>query len=250
MLSTTTAPLDSTTLARPSGLNHLHRSPAPLTAEDHKTPDSQGLQSVLEPEGQAFAGEASLDSGARSMLLEPSISGSVASSSAPYRRPSSPLSEHAPGRTGKIRGWLERVFAQHDLFADQAEWRRYLRVFFDEVHILYPFLHPGSVWQTFDEMWEYSALWVMSDTAEREQKRMAAALVCFCLALGRCNVSTRMEDVDGVQSAGWTLYSAGMSLMLDMPEPSNTSATSLLGFQISILRVSQFGPKDKQAPLY
>lgn len=230
MLST--APLDSIS-TRQSGLNR-HRSPAPAT-EDHRTPDSLGLQSVLEPDGPAYAGEASLDSGARSIFEQ--SSGSV-TSSAPYR-PSSPLCEHAPCRTAKIRGWLERVFAQHDLYADQAEWRRYLQIFFEEVHVMYPLMHPESVWQTFDEMWEYSALWVMSSTAEREQKKMAVALVCFCLAIGRCNVSTRMEDVDGVQSAGWTLYSAGMSLILDMPEPSNTSATSLLGFQISILRVSE-----------
>lgn len=230
MLST--APLDSTS-TRPSGLN-LHRSPAPT--EDHRTPDSLGLQSVLESEGQAFAGEASLESGPRSVLEQ--RSGSVASS-APFR-PSSSLSEqHTPGRTGKIRGWLEVIFAQHGLYADQVEWRRYLRVFFDQVHILYPFLHPNSVWQTFDEMWECSALWVMSDTVEREQKTIAVAIVCFCLAIGRCNVSTRMEDVDGVQSAGWTLYSAGTSLIHNMSEPSDTSATSLLGFQVSVLRVSE-----------
>lgn len=225
------APLDSSS-TRESGL-HLHRSPAPT--ESRRTPDSLGLQSVLEPDGQAFAGEASLDFGPRPALEQRSGRGA---SSAPFR-PSSPPSEHTPGRTGKIRGWLERIFVQHGLYADQFEWQIYLRDFFDQVHILYPFLHPQSVWQTFDEMWEYSALWVMSDTAERKQRTMAVALVCFCLAIGRCNVSTRMEDVDGVQSAGWTLYSAGMSLIDDMPEPIDTSATSLLAFQIYISRVSE-----------
>lgn len=229
MLST--APLESTS-TRHSGPN-FHRSPAPV--DDHRTPDSLALQNVLEPDGQTFAGEASLNSSARS--VQDTSSGSV-TSSAPFR-PNSPLSERAPGPTGKIRGWLERIFSQHGLYADQVEWRRYLRVFFDEVYILYPFVHPNAVWQTFDEMWEYSALWIMSDTTEREQKRMAVALVCFCLAIGRCNVSTRMEDADGVQSAGWTLYSAGMSLIQDTPEPCNTSAASLLGFQISLVRVSE-----------
>lgn len=229
MLST--APLESSSTRHPA--LSLHRSPAPT--EDHRTPESLGLQSVLEPDGQAFAGEASLDTNARSVLDQ--ISASVASSTA--FRPSSQYSEHPSGRTGKVRGWLERIFAQHGLYADQTEWRKYLRVFFDQVHILYPFLHPNWVWQTFDEMWEYSALWNMCDPGERERKRMAVALVCFCLAIGRCNFSTRMEDVDGVQSAGWTLYSAGMSLIPDMPEPSDISATSLLGFQISVVRVSK-----------
>lgn len=213
---------------------------ASMSPEDHATPDSTVLQSVLEIEadGPTFAGEATMSPNFKG-ALDPQTTSPVTGGGL---RPDSliPMTDMDAPSTGqrKLRGWLEKIFAEHGLVADEAEWRRYLHVFLEEIHVLYPFLHPPALWQAFEEMWEYSALWVMSDTVEREQKQMSVALVCFCLGLGRCSVSTRMEDLDGVHSAGWTMYSAGMSLIQhEAGEASSLPATMLLAFQTSIARV-------------
>lgn len=224
-----------------------------MSPEDHPTPDSTILQSVLENEagGPTFAGEATMSPGFKD-ALDPQTTSPVTgslhhrphhhSSIPTFSRPDPliPVNDADAPSAGrrKLRGWLEKIFAEHGLVADEAEWRRYLHVFLEEIHVLYPFLHPPALWQAFEEMWEYSALWIMSDTVEREQKQMSVALVCFCLALGRCSVSTRMEDLDGVHSAGWTMYSAGMSLVHhEAGDGGSAPATMLLAFQTSIARV-------------
>lgn len=79
----------------------------------------------------------------------------------------------------------------------------------------------------------------MADSTEGEEKRLSVALVCFCLALGRCCVSTRMRDATGVHSSGWSICSVGMDLMQDSDRISKTGATSLLGMQILVLRVRE-----------
>ncbi|KAK7409175.1 hypothetical protein QQX98_008668 [Neonectria punicea] len=221
---------------QPHRHSHSHGGPS---GEDLPTPKSTDLQNVLEADGQTFAGEISMSPAFQD--VEENL-GHVNTSSKPP--PSfSPRASHqeytASGekRPRKMRGWLETVLKQHGIVPDEEEWRRYLVIFMDEIHVLYPVLHRPTIWETFNELWEYSALWSMTNSVEREQKRMSAALICFCLALGRCSVSTRMTDANGVHSAGWSLYSAGVALMQDTMEMSNTAAKSLLAMQILLLRV-------------
>ncbi|KAH6687121.1 fungal-specific transcription factor domain-containing protein [Verticillium dahliae] len=204
--------------------------------EDHQISSTTDLSNVMEPDGQTFAGEISMSPGLQGM--EDDMDRMAADSSGmmaeyPSRSPN-PAGDSSPR---KIRAWLEAILDQHGVVADEEAWRRYLHVFLEEIHILYPILHAPTLWETFNEMWEYSALWPLTSSAEREQKRMAVALVCFCLALGRCSVSSRVTDANGVQSAGWTLYSVGMSLLQDSTEMSNTAAKSLLTLQMLLIRV-------------
>ncbi|KAG7142776.1 Patulin cluster transcription factor patL like protein [Verticillium longisporum] len=204
--------------------------------EDHQISSTIDLSNVMEPDGQTFAGEISMSPGLQGM--EDDMDRMAADSSGmmaeyPSRSPN-PAGDSSPR---KIRAWLEAILDQHGVVADEEAWRRYLHVFLEEIHILYPILHAPTLWETFNEMWEYSALWPLTSSAEREQKRMAVALVCFCLALGRCSVSSRVTDANGVQSAGWTLYSVGMSLLQDSTEMSNTAAKSLLTLQMLLIRV-------------
>lgn len=216
----------------PAGHSRIeHQSPTSST-EDRVTPDSAVLQSVLESDGQTFVGEASITPALDAM--PETTSATVPSTSSPNT-----MMQRSNDAPLKVPGWLQLIFSQHDLIAEPSRWRRCLHNFFNEIHVLYPFLHPPSVWESFDALWEPSTLWVPSDMAEAKQKRASVALVCFCLALGRCSISTRMEDEDGVHSSGWTLYSAGMSLIQDSPELSDGSAMSLMGFQITITRVSR-----------
>lgn len=217
----------------------------PTSGEDHGSPNTIELQEVLETDGQSFAGELSMISASddkrdRSTAYDKGC-GSASSrldtdGTLTLLQPNmSTVTGEKPG--GKVRAWLETHLARHGLVADRAEWGRYLQVFLDEVHILYPFLHPPSLWGTFNEVWEYSALWFMTKAEERENKRMSVALLCFCLALGRCSISTRMSDADGVHSSGWSLYCAGITLVPDILKMSNKCAKSLLTLQILTLRV-------------
>jgi hypothetical protein len=209
----------------------------PMPVEEQQPVPKTDLQAVMESDGQTFAGEISMSPGLEDG--DEKLDGRSA------RRPNeyssrSPLHNTDPSgdrSRRKIRAWLEPLLEQHGVVADETEWRRYMHIFFDEIHVLYPFLHPPSAWETFNELWEFSALWPMTSPAEREHKRMSVALVCFALALGRCTVSSRVTDANGVHSSGWTLYSVGMSLLQDAEEMSNTAAKSLLALQTLLVRV-------------
>ncbi|KAH6688490.1 fungal-specific transcription factor domain-containing protein [Plectosphaerella plurivora] len=176
----------------------LYKPAKPLAKTD--------LQAVMESDGQTFVGEISMSPGLEDG--DDKIDGQP-------RRPieyssRSPLHNTDPSgdrSSRKIRAWLEPLLEQHGVVADEVEWRRYMHIFFDEIHVLYPFLHPPSVWETFNELWEFSALWPMTSPAEREHKRMSVALV------------------------------VGMSLLQDAEEMSNTAAKSLLALQTLLVRV-------------
>lgn len=210
--------------------------------DDAASPDTTRLQRVLETNGQSFMGEFSLSPGFDGPDKAKGISGysSPDATLVPHEFGSLDLGMPASNRdrsSRKVRGWFESVLEEHGVVADEAEWRKYMHLFFDEIHVLYPILHPPSVWEVFEQLWEYSALWSMADVAERARKRRSAALVCFCLALGRCCVSTRMTDSTGVHSSGWSLYSVGVSLIDDSSKTGSTAATSLLSLQLLLLKV-------------
>ncbi|KAF7554459.1 hypothetical protein G7Z17_g2928 [Cylindrodendrum hubeiense] len=230
------SPIQDAAKYQPSHHSHSHGG---LPGDDFPTPKSNELENVLEADGQTFAGEISMSPAFQD--VDESLGRSVNSTKPLPNIPtgSSLQNSTASGDKGsrKVRGWLESILSQHGIVANEEEWRRYLAIFLDEIHILYPILHQPTVWETFNELWEYSALWSMSNSADREQKRMSVALICFCLALGRCSVSTRMTDANGVHSAGWSLYSVGVALMHDTMEMSNNAAKSLVTMQILVLRV-------------
>ncbi|KAH7124470.1 fungal-specific transcription factor domain-containing protein [Dactylonectria macrodidyma] len=171
---------------------------------------------VLECGGQTFAGEISMgtnlkhiDEGAES------ASGTNVNLYSNFSSTTPPQSTNAPGgKTRKVRAWLETVLDQYGVVADEAEWRHHLQIFLDEIHILYPILHPPTIWETFNEVWEYSALWSLASAAEREYRRMSVALL-----------------------SGWSFYRVGISLMQDTIKMSNTTYKSLLTLQVLVMRV-------------
>lgn len=213
----------------------------PTPEKDDGLRSTPGLQDVLETDGQSFAGELSMapayeDEQDRATGHDNRCGSGFDGTLPLLLQPNTPaVAGEEPGR--KVRAWLETHLARHGLVADRAEWRRYLQAFLDEVHIIHPFLHPPILWETFNEVWEYSALWPMASPEEREKKRMSVALLCFCLALGRCSISTRMSDADGLHSSGWSLFTAAISLVPEMLKMSNKCAKSLLTLQILTLRV-------------
>jgi hypothetical protein len=217
--------------------SHLHSHS--VITDDHSTPGAADLQDVLESDGQTFAGEISMTPTFQDADDSADAATGAGAMNTTFSAVSPLQRQNASGdKPRKVRAWFETVLGQYGVVADEAEWRRYMQIFLDEIHVLYPMLHPPTIWEIFNEIWEYSALWSLNSAAEREHKRMSVALVCFCLALGRCSVSARMTDANGVHSAGWTLYSVGISLMQDTVEMSNTASKSLLTLQILVIRVT------------
>ncbi|KAF4979783.1 hypothetical protein FZEAL_4087 [Fusarium zealandicum] len=201
---------------------------------NHVSPSSAKLQNALETDGQTFAGEITMAPSFPDDNDNDNDNSDRTSTATPGLHPdySSPASSLGPRRP---RGWFEGILIQHGVTIDEQQSRYYLQTFLDEVHPMYPLIHPPTLWETFDEMWQYPTLWGTTDTAEREHVRVSVALVCFCLALGRCSISSRITDPSGVHSSGWSLYSVGMSLLHDLLETSNTAAKSLLMLQVIYL---------------
>jgi hypothetical protein len=199
-----------------------------------------GLQDILETEGQSFGGEIGIISDFEGIEARLDLSIHVPDE---LFWEISPLTsfQDIPAATIKsrsLRGWLERIFHHYGVSVEETKWRRYLQVYFDEIHILYPFLHQPSVWRTFNEMWEYSALWPLSSSDERRSKLKEVAIVGLCMCLGRCTDLTRASDE--VQAAGWPLYCAALSISQDASTGSNTIHKSLADLQIMFLRVHLF----------
>ncbi|KAH7153766.1 fungal-specific transcription factor domain-containing protein [Fusarium sp. MPI-SDFR-AT-0072] len=213
------------------------------SVEDQLKPSAAKLQSALETEGQTFAGE---------MTITPTfedenepIDYQSSASSAMRIDNTSPASSLLPpvtatspsDTTGRKGGWFERILTRHGVMTDEKQCRYHLQVFMDEVHPMYPVVHSPAVWDIFNELWQHPAISSSVESAQSEQLRVSVALVCFCLALGRCSMSARMSDRSGVESSGWSLYSVGMSLLGDLLETSNTAIKSLLMLQVLIVRI-------------
>ncbi|KAH7196171.1 hypothetical protein DER44DRAFT_889228 [Fusarium oxysporum] len=213
------------------------------SVEDQLKPSAAKLQSALETEGQTFAGE---------MTITPTLEDEnepidyqSSTSSAMRIDNTSPASSLLPpatatspnDTTGRKGGWFERILTRHGVMTDEIQCRYHLQVFMDEVHPMYPVVPPPAVWDIFNEMWQHPAISSSVESAQSEQLRVSVALVCFCLALGRCSMSARMSDRSGVESSGWSLYSVGMSLLGDLLETSNTAIKSLLMLQVLIVRI-------------
>ncbi|KAJ3538712.1 hypothetical protein NM208_g5794 [Fusarium decemcellulare] len=229
-------------IMRPSSPNSARPLLNHISTDDQLKPSSAKLQNALETDGQTFAGEITMTPVFDDENDNLDCTSTTSSAIRPdYSSPESSLHPPAtsPGDLGgrKARGWFESVLIQHGVKTDEQQSRYYLQVYMDEIHAMYPFIHPPTVWETFNEMWQYPSLWSTTDSTEREQVRVSVALVCFCLALGRCSISSRITDPSGVHSSGWSLYNVGMSLLHDLLETSNTATKSLLMLQVLIVRV-------------
>ncbi|KAM5374702.1 hypothetical protein ACJZ2D_006346 [Fusarium nematophilum] len=209
--------------------------PRHVSADGQPKRPSAELQNTLETDGQTFAGELSMTP-AMEDEYEPLDRTNTTSSGMLLEYPSPGSSLHHP-TTRRVGSWLEGILAQHGVAADEQQWRCDLQTFLDEVHPFYACLHPPKVWETFNDIWEYSALWSVTDAAGREHKRISLALVFFCLAVGRCSMSSNMPDENGVYSSGWSLYSVGMTLLQGRMETGGMTTKSLLMLQTLLVRV-------------
>lgn len=199
-----------------------------------------GLQDILETDGQSFGGELGILSDFEGIETRLDLSLKIPDELFWEVSPLTSIQDIPDVTIGSrsLRGWLERVFRHYGVSIEEIQWRRYLKVYFEEVYILYPFLHQPSVWKTFNEMWEYTALWPLSSIDERQKKLKEVAIVGLCMCLGRCTDLTRASDE--VQAAGWPMYCAALKILQDASTGSNMAKNSLEDLQIMFLRVRSF----------
>ncbi|KAG4292520.1 hypothetical protein FPRO06_12008 [Fusarium proliferatum] len=206
-------------------------------------PSAAKLQSALETEGQTFAGEMTITPTLEDKNQPTDCQSSPSSAvridnTSPASSLLPPATAKSPNNTvGRKGGWFERILTQHGVMTDEKLCRYYLQVFVDDLHPIYPVVHPPAVWEIFNEMWQHSEISSSVPSAQSEQLRVSVALVCFCLACGRSSMSGRISDRSEVESSGWSLYSVGMSLLGDLLETSNTAIKSLFMLQVLILRI-------------
>lgn len=136
------------------------------------------------------------------------------------------------------REWLRRMTLSHGIIPEDLDCERLLNVCLDEVHILYPFLHPPSVRQTYEYLWTRSLLISQSELEESQESKLTVAIVFICLALGQCTASSRVANVNGVHSAGWSLYGVALDLVRPYLDVASDLSIHLQSLQVLTLMAS------------
>ena len=221
------------------GMRHI----SIVSEEDSYSPSSVTLHgtSIPEADGQLFAGEVSINHALE--RLEQHVPKQPVPAHA--LTPESSRASLASKRTGNVaaevekanKSSLQETLAYHAVVPDREKWRGYLATFVEQVHVLYPFLHPLSIWNIFNQFWDQSDAWSM-DNSIPEQTRIKLSLLLFCVAIGRCTGGSRVEDVNGTEVAGWNIYSAAVTLLGDHLDISKFGAKSLEGLQVLVLMAS------------
>ncbi|KAF4471028.1 hypothetical protein FALBO_2062 [Fusarium albosuccineum] len=116
---------------------------------------------------------------------------------------------------GECRSWLRMIIRSHGIVPDKRQWDVFSRVYLDEIHGIYPLLHPPTVRQTYDYLWDRSFSVSPTEMEKDGESKISIAIVFLCVALGRCLVSSRTTNADAAHSAGWSLYSVAMHLLRD-----------------------------------
>lgn len=195
--------------------------------------------------GQTFVGEMSIPTLANPQG-RPEGSATAPSETSPVSngRPLTPKPRNA-GRRGshdhmqrRSKSWLREILLFYGVSPDEAECAKLLRIYSDEVYVLYPYLHPPRIWRTHEYLWKQSLLVSPDDLGRNGEAKLSVALVFVCYALGRCTGSSRMDNADGAQSAGWSLYSVAMDIVRSSLDISSSSAVSLDGLQLLATMVS------------
>ncbi|KAJ5614598.1 hypothetical protein N7528_008252 [Penicillium herquei] len=148
---------------------------------------------------------------------------------------------------------LHTTLFLHGIDADRSQWDKFLSVFCDEIHIIYPFLHPPSPYAHYDLMWQVlnpDRTPGLKAPACRDDD-MLTCQVLLCLAIGRCTASPRISQEDGRHSAGWSLYRAAMAFLgdiMDCFEECNSQTRVLQALKLIVIylfRLDIIGKAEK-----
>lgn len=108
---------------------------------------------------------------------------------------------------------LAEIMARYKVDTNRRQLDMFLAVFFDDIHILYPFLHPPAVRQTYERMWsQYIATPSILPNDDQMRMETDLSIVFVCLALGCCNYSPRTNADNASHSAGWNLFCVAKNL--------------------------------------
>lgn len=135
--------------------DELDESPTRFTetaTTDHGSPGP--FLNVEDDDGHTFVGETS------SLHALRQAEARLDNLSAEYRL-NSPLSIGRPltpklrqafdvNAEKKSRSWLRAILLSYGIMPDKRQCDAFLRVFFEEIHVLYPFLHPPTIQRTHD----------------------------------------------------------------------------------------------------
>lgn len=199
-------------------------------------------QSPIWDDRSAFAGEASVRYNLEHMedrLERMGVDRPNHPSSPPPQALTPPVIPITPAQVSSIRGtsWrdegtLRQLLYSYGVTIDRNEWEACLTLYFVDVHPLYPFMHPPSVWNDFSRLW---GIHMVNRSAALPEKDKLAPIF-LCLALGRCQKAVRTGS-DGRHSAGWSLYCVANDLTGDILNLCGASSTPILQLQTLCLMV-------------
>ncbi|CAG8248314.1 unnamed protein product [Penicillium olsonii] len=162
--------------------------------------------------------------------------------------PSPPASPRESTHQQAKSNLLLQILDSHKIVPDRAQWDRVMNTFCDEVLLLVPFLHPPSVWEAYENMWDALA----SRSGHRHGEwRLTASYILLCLANGTCVESSRVNDQEVQYSAGWSLYRAARDIFGDLLDAFSECTDQILVLQNIILmvvylfRLDAHGPAEK-----
>ncbi|KAE8150688.1 fungal-specific transcription factor domain-containing protein [Aspergillus avenaceus] len=111
---------------------------------------------------------------------------------------------------------IRKVMRAHGIYPLKAEWDAYMHTFYQEVHILYPFLYLPTLWGNYTNLWNCSFLPSEPELQRSKDYRIMVSQIWICIALGRCTESPRVNSKEGKESAGWSLFEAATDLIGDI----------------------------------
>ncbi|PIA93699.1 hypothetical protein CB0940_03868 [Cercospora beticola] len=181
---------------------------------------------------QTFVGEASVRN------EDDEISESPTHSPIANRRPLTPtISSHDERNSRGSTTWLTDVLSSFDVRPDSLDCKGLLNVFFDEVAMIYPFIHRPCVWKTFEYLWSRSLQVTLEDLEAHGESKLTVALLFMCIALGRCTASPRTPSAEAAHSAGWSIYNVAVELMRPYLDVTSDSPPSLHSLQALTMMV-------------
>lgn len=148
--------------------------------------------------------------------------------------PSPLLKAHVPPR--EISN-ICMVLHKYDIIIDKPQWDHFMKIFCDEVHILYPLLNLRDLLERYDLFWHDH---ITSPLESRQCSRdscVSLSQILICLAIGQCTASPRVSVQGDRYSAGWSFYSAALELFGDVLDCFEEGSNQLLSLQILSLMV-------------
>lgn len=123
---------------------------------------------------------------------------------------------------------------------EENETDSWLQRYFDEVHILYPFLHELIVRQSYEVIFRHRSGMPLHEITYRKHEKFSIAIVFLCLAAGRCSETSISDIHTAHHSAGWSLYKVASSLLEELLSVHHQeTVASLSEVQALLLMVSR-----------